>query len=41
MVTARDPSRVRKAKSYAPALDCSLAVAKITLRLARRRDSRA
>jgi hypothetical protein len=41
MATARDPSRVRKAKPYGPALDCSLAVAKITLRLARRRDSRA
>ena len=33
MATARDPSRVRKAKPYGPALDCSLAVAKTSTRL--------
>ena len=33
MATPRDPSRVRKAKPYGPALDCSLAVAKTSTRL--------
>ena len=33
MATARDPSRVREAKPYGPALDCSLAVAKTSTRL--------
>ena len=31
MATPRDPSRVREAKPYGPALDCSLAVAKTAL----------
>ena len=41
MATPRDPSRVREAKPYGPALDCSLAVAKTALCSTRRRGSRA
>ena len=41
MATARDPSRVREATPYGPALDCSLAVAKTALCSTRRRGSRA
>ena len=33
MATPRDPSRVREAKPYGPALDCSFAVAKTSTRL--------
>ena len=33
MATPRDPSRVREAKPYGPALDRSLAVAKTSTRL--------